>query len=163
MYAINRTKINKLPKLFCRFMDSHIAMRFGGFVGIHSHGAGMQGGKGFLDDSTAFYVLTPDVALLLVCLLLHGTYGAALFSSKSDGVDVGGHIERCFARHNMTKPASYDGETQPNRLEAGAPWGLYLDTGVLRPMNTADVRCLKSGFSLCRQMASNTQNTPFLG
>lgn len=100
MYAINGTKMNKLPKLFCRFMDSHIVMRFGGFVRIHSHGAGMQGAKGFrhaVDDSTTLCVLTPDIALLGVCLLLHGTCGVALASSKVDGVDVDGHIDRCLS------------------------------------------------------------------
>ena len=74
-------------------------------------------------------------------LLVRGTYCVVLFSSKVDGVDVYGRIDRCFARHKTAKAAPCNGENQPERLEAVVPWGLYPGTGVLWPMSAADVRC----------------------
>lgn len=36
--------------------------------------------------------------------------------------------------------AIYNDENQPERLETGAPWGLYPGTGVPWPVSAADVR-----------------------
>ena len=72
-------------------------------------------------------VLTPDIALLVV-LFLCGAYVIVLLSSKVDGVDVDGRIDRCF-EHKAVNAALFNGENQLERSEAGVPWRLWPYTG----------------------------------
>ena len=88
-----------------------------------------------------FYFVTPSFLLVItryflgvgafvswLMMLLRWTYGV-VFSSKPDEVDVDGRIDRCFTRHKTVNPAPYNGENQPERLEADVLWRLWPYSG----------------------------------